>query len=676
MPARATSPKRGSPNPNPNPNPPPSSSVAATSSSSSLAPNHSPEVVSANIRTISFQETPSDSSNNRSNSGSSKGSTSSHLSIRIPRDTPTSTESVSRPVTPAEAEYPDPSSSEFRRPNVIQFRVILYLIDNVDSQKQSFFSNFYIGVHDRNKDESTSGTKSFQMAYSPNKEHWQDNFSSCELPKWHTTLLNAVEFKDLYNEKNLPSTRRFEDGTFMERHQVNATFFTDFHLECFPFDSQLLKIIVSLDAPAYVATFHDSFNRHSVTQDDAYKQILEKAEWKQGTTFFTIEKKRFEGGGGDKSRYWQNLTKDEKKIQKDLRNTYERLHVYIPVERKYANHVVTILLPLAILNFSTLIAFTEIASSDALTLISTLLLSVFTLKWSLTGILPKISYNCTMDKLFILSFFYMFACMCLISFKSFWSDTFSRNFMLIDCGKFGTDEFKCGNVFKYVFLSKNQDDFWDVLKRLYPIILKLPLAHVIAVFFRHKYTRKDGIIYNLQKPNEIVDLGVWEGIMQPVPMGFRNFLHEYLWVQFLSRILFNDTDKEPGISSVKPYDQKTCTTTVNTCSTVCAKKWDQLWEYVKVLLSLEFLFFLFDFFNFTEYWCKYTSTLENENYDSKVKSCNNSSLSIAAYFLMYTIILSLGNIIKDVLECQGSFKQEVNKIYKRSNLNQEKDKVE
>ena len=128
-----------------------------------------------------------------------------------------------------------------------------------------------------------------------------------KVPPWHILILNTKESNDVYRSKELPSivhvpefkktcgqTTETIREHFYERQSIQGEFTSDFHLHSFPFDSQLLKIEMSLDCPTYIAYFDKAWlaaNRYygnkeetvvkdsTIQLDVAFKQVLESSEW-------------------------------------------------------------------------------------------------------------------------------------------------------------------------------------------------------------------------------------------------------------------------------------------------------------------------------------------------------------------------------------------------------------
>ncbi len=85
---------------------------------------------------------------------------------------------------------------------------------------------------------------------------------------WQISILNTKEYRDTYTtkqhiesyeNKNKQSTcttyQTLIREHFYERQNISGEFASDFYLQSFPFDHQLLKIEISLDCPMYIAAF-------------------------------------------------------------------------------------------------------------------------------------------------------------------------------------------------------------------------------------------------------------------------------------------------------------------------------------------------------------------------------------------------------------------------------------
>lgn len=153
----------------------------------------------------------------------------------------------------------------------------------------------------------------------------------------------------------------------------------------------------------------------------------------------------------DYSISWMRLRILKFQRRSDYKNimavSYDRLHVYIPIKSKSSQYWnMLVLLPLGIIDITSMVAFTPVASGDSLTLLFTRLLSIIALKWSCAAIIPKITYNCTLDKLFIVSYFLIFSLMLHASFHR------------IDFVFSGICNNSCTNIFELLSLFLTEDD--------------------------------------------------------------------------------------------------------------------------------------------------------------------------------------------------------------------------
>lgn len=91
---------------------------------------------------------------------------------------------------------------------------------------------------------------------------------------------------------------------------------------------------------------------------------------------------------------------------------YSSLTIAVPIQRSWTHSFLSLLLPMFLVTLCSNMSFTMGEDdSNRLGFLATLLLTVLALKWSSAETLPKISYLCTLDILFLTSYVYLLICM-------------------------------------------------------------------------------------------------------------------------------------------------------------------------------------------------------------------------------------------------------------------------
>eukprot|EP01038_Epipyxis_sp_PR26KG_P010935 gene10935-14681_t len=327
--------------------------------------------------------------------------------------------------------------------SMVRTKAIIRMVDDVDTSGQSFFAALWVGSTDSSIPFENSSTNSFQNSYDKrlvNQNIFPSDYNL--LPKWNITLLNSKSTENSYTQNKLPSYRRWvnpvadkeiefyndmnwnavssddNNPRFYQRLQLKTLFANPFDLETFPYDIQVLNIHASLDTPMSVACFDTAWmaetffeinevtgkislreeSKNCVQYDSAYKNILEKTEWK--TLMIYVESAAQEPTGNKRD-------SDTPLIEKDVSSMYHRFIVSIVIQRNAWHHNSTVLIPLIIVLVASCATFFVGGSFERITYVSTLLLTVFSLKWFTSSNMPKISHNTIFDSFFIVTYGYL-----------------------------------------------------------------------------------------------------------------------------------------------------------------------------------------------------------------------------------------------------------------------------
>jgi hypothetical protein len=272
---------------------------------------------------------------------------------------------------------------ENESPDKVGLKFLIRLLDDIDTEKQNCYADLWMGAYTSIDD---SATRAFQMAYSQEYAEQLFDDKTKRKPAWHICLLSCSEQCFVYQSRNLPTVRDFGDGTFYERQHVQCRLSQEMHLGAFPFDNQELVIRVSLDVCSRNAIFDES--RIKVDLDTSFL-FVQKAEWEFQTDrmYYTVESQQF---GED---------------------SYPRFSVHIPIRRNPKIYILNIVSPLVIVTCCTFFTLYVGSVAERLGFLSTLMLTVFTLKWSSFEKLPKISYLCFLDWLLLAGYVYIVFCM-------------------------------------------------------------------------------------------------------------------------------------------------------------------------------------------------------------------------------------------------------------------------
>eukprot|EP01038_Epipyxis_sp_PR26KG_P006375 gene6375-8780_t len=291
-----------------------------------------------------------------------------------------------------------------------------------------------------------SSTNSFQKSYDErllSQRIFPSDFTL--LPKWNITLLNSKSTENTYMQNKLPSYRRwvnpvgvketelysdmkwdtldsvYKRPRHYQRLQLKTVFTNPFDLEAFPYDIQVLNIIASLDSPMNVACFDTAWmaetfferdkntnevvfreeGKNCVQYDSAYKNILVKTEWKP---LIIYPEAIAQDDTGNKRTQCKTIIEN---------SMYHRVIISIVIQRNAWYYNSTVLIPLIVVFVALCATFFVDDFFDKISYVSTLLLTVFSLKWFTSSNMPKISHNTIFDSFFIVTYGYLIVAMAL-----------------------------------------------------------------------------------------------------------------------------------------------------------------------------------------------------------------------------------------------------------------------
>lgn len=312
----------------------------------------------------------------------------------------------------------EPSRTGPDRPSdgkIVGFKAFIRNLNYIDTEKQRFFIDIWVCAY---TSEVSSATEAFQNCYQdPRAEEF---FDGSQRPPWTLTFVNAEEVKYVYLEKNLPTIRKFDDGSFFERQHVQCYISQSLDLRMFPFDRQVLEIKISLDVNVNIAKFQDDPKKLDISVDKGgeWKHILKQTEWFVSDDKPEISILDREVSSGELVETKENLTT----IQGA--NRYSTVVIRIKVRRNWAYYVNGMIIPLGVIFLSAFFVFfhngdkegEKQSISEHMSYLSTLLLAIIAVRWSFSEKMPKVPYLCLMDQLFAVATLSVFLTMMVLVF--------------------------------------------------------------------------------------------------------------------------------------------------------------------------------------------------------------------------------------------------------------------
>jgi len=276
----------------------------------------------------------------------------------------------------------------------VGFKAYIRNVNNIDTEKQKFFVDIWLCAY---TSDVNSATEAFQNCYQHEKH--EEYFNGKQRPPWTLTFLNAEDARYIYMEKNLPTVRKFDDGTFFERQHVQGYISQSLDLRYFPFDSQVLEIKISLDVCVNVAKFIEDKMSISVDKDGNWKKVMGLTEWN------ILEKPTIQVFDRDVSSGEEVLPQDHL-TQRQGANRYSTVVIRIKVSRNSSYYVNGMIIPLFVIIVASLLVFFMYKQGEIdehMSYLSTLLLAIIAVRWSFIEKMPKVPYLCFMDQLFLIA---------------------------------------------------------------------------------------------------------------------------------------------------------------------------------------------------------------------------------------------------------------------------------
>ena len=202
-------------------------------------------------------------------------------------------------------------------------------------------------------------------------------------PQWRPEVLFTLETADLKWENDDEKCVAFSDGTHAWRRHLTMRVASAMQLKSFPFDGQVLTINLTFDACDTIVEVDEDLCEAKLMKDAT---MLLNDEYHVGTPFYQAElyDPWMSGSMSGKS-YWH-------------------IKWSIPVIRKTPYYKLNAFMPLFIVVASSWTVFSlpkEEKYPERLSLLVSLLLTLIALKFSLTSMLPKLSYLTMLDLYFM-----------------------------------------------------------------------------------------------------------------------------------------------------------------------------------------------------------------------------------------------------------------------------------
>ena len=288
-------------------------------------------------------------------------------------------------------------------PQQVVCRVNFVSLESVSLEEKTFKFEAYVYCTTRRVEGSDGQIyiESMSQAFSEHHEH-RLNFSStasdeltptaavspsrpyvAKRPLWRPEFLQTLDAKDKKWTSEDEKCVAFSDGTHAWRRHLTLKVASPMELKSFPFDGQLLKINLTFDADDTVLEIDQDLCQASLMQGAT---MLLNDEYYVGEPEFDIVLFDPEASGSMSGKsYWHLIWK-------------------VPVVRKTHYYMLNAFLPLFIIVASSWTVFTlpkKEKYAERLTILVSLLLTLIALKFSLTSMLPKLSYLTVLDLYFM-----------------------------------------------------------------------------------------------------------------------------------------------------------------------------------------------------------------------------------------------------------------------------------
>lgn len=300
------------------------------------------------------------------------------------------------------------------KPQEVRFTAYIRGLSDIDTLTQSFGLDVWMAAWTSGLNDSS--TNAFQLSYENSDAVFDDRFHKDEnrtmRPMWHIALQNAKDVEYCYRKKGMPTVRAFDDKRWFERQHVHCRVVDNMDLESFPFDTQRLKLTISLDVSTKVAHFVPGPADQSfieIVKDPGSDKLLDETEWHSACSI--------RGSNGDykfKSVAFGEINSLDPDYQCTRGDQYSRITLTIPVQRNPTSYIFISCLPLLLITIVALFSFAFNKGNDEvekLNFAATLILAVFGFKGSASEKLPKTRNPCFLMCTYIMGYSFILAVM-------------------------------------------------------------------------------------------------------------------------------------------------------------------------------------------------------------------------------------------------------------------------
>lgn len=241
-----------------------------------------------------------------------------------------------------------------------------------------------------------------------------DNYITLEddgVDEWHSKVWKpSLEIINILGPKDISNKRLiiYKDGRVFYNERFNATLQSQMNFRKFPFDTQDLQIVIEPFSYAASKIEFSPQSRVYPTENSAWPML----EWRAIGRACQVGEQLYE--------YLADSTAEKKFAQFAFTLTVERIPGYF---------ILQIFLPLAVIMLCAWSIFFVKDGATQLSLISTLMLTVYAFNFFITDSLPKLPYGTFLGKIIIISFIAIFLQMLthLIELRSKWEFTTRQN---------------------------------------------------------------------------------------------------------------------------------------------------------------------------------------------------------------------------------------------------------
>eukprot|EP01084_Bolivina_argentea_P013649 25609_1 len=270
-------------------------------------------------------------------------------------------------------------------PEKVKVKILINHIDKIETQNMSFWTDIWYAAF---TNENPSQSAAFG-AEAINHEKKYENGIYDERPAWNLVPLTAMETDEMYTSNDDKWSRKYTNGAsdgkdqWYTRGNIKGTFNQDFDLHSFPFDHHNIIMKFALQIDESVATFANEEDLN-VRLMPFKLDMMGGTDWDVFTPNIYIKKESaIEGGSASGKRYTHCV-------------------IEIPVARRYAYHIWNTFIPLLLIEifaFSIYFCATR-PLAKRLSVIATLLLTLFTFKITVSESMPPTPYVTLLDYFF------------------------------------------------------------------------------------------------------------------------------------------------------------------------------------------------------------------------------------------------------------------------------------